>query len=122
MTLFVAFTWATVGCRNSQSPATSGAENAAGDPALKARIQAGKAAYQSMCIQCHGTHPSVSGTIGPALAQIELETLRAKVLEGKYPPGVKPRGKTNAAMPAFPQFKDQIEAIHAYLQTFPYTP
>ena len=85
-------------------------------------VRKGKAAYMSYCSSCHNVNPSLMGALGPPLAEIPLATLESKVLYAKYPDGVQPRIPVKGVMPAMPHLKDEIAALHAFLQTFKYTP
>ncbi|MBC7714303.1 MAG: cytochrome c [Rhizobacter sp.] len=77
----------------------------------------GKGVFMSNCIACHNPNPSLDGSIGPAIAGSSLELITARVLTRGYPPGYKPK-RTSGVMPDFPQLKNDIPAIHAYLATF----
>ena len=76
----------------------------------------GKQVYMANCIACHNPDPTKDGAVGPAVAGSSLELLKARVLEGSYPPGYQPK-RQSKAMSALPQLKDQIEALHAFLNT-----
>lgn len=84
---------------------------------LTALESRGKGVYMSNCITCHNPDPTLAGSIGPAIAGSSLELLTAKVLTRSYPPGYKPKVESDI-MPDFPQLKDDIPGIHAYLATF----
>lgn len=77
----------------------------------------GKGVFMSNCIACHNPDPSLDGSIGPAISESPLELVQARVLTRGYPPGYKPKRNTEV-MPDFPQLKDDIPAIYAYLATF----
>lgn len=77
----------------------------------------GKGVYMSNCIACHHPDPSLVGSIGPAIAGSSLELIEARVLTRSYPPGYKPQRDTEV-MPDFPQLKDDIPGLHAYLNSF----
>ncbi|MBC7427621.1 MAG: cytochrome c [Bacteriovorax sp.] len=84
---------------------------------LSALESRGKGVFMSNCIACHNPNPSLDGSIGPAIAGSSLELLQTRVLTRGYPPGYKPK-RTSGVMPDFPQLKDDIPAIQAYLATF----
>lgn len=94
-------------CQKSNTPSTP----------LTALQSRGKAVYMSNCIACHNPDPSLVGSIGPTVAGSSLELLTARVLTRSYPPGYKPQRETGM-MPDFPQLKDDIPALHAYLAMF----
>lgn len=85
-----------------------------------ADIAKGKRIYLSVCIQCHNKDPNLKGSIGPEIVDAPLEIMTAKVMTGKYPeklpPGFVPKRKTRAMRP-LPQYKNDIPAIHAYVQS-----
>jgi mono/diheme cytochrome c family protein len=75
----------------------------------------GQIIYKSNCTACHNQDPSLDGAVGPAIKGSSLELLEARVLRGTYPEGYKPKRETGA-MQVFPGLKDEIPALHAYLQ------
>lgn len=78
-------------------------------------ITRGKGVYLSNCIACHNPDPKLDGSIGPAVANSSLELITHRLLTRDYPPGYKPKRPDSSVMPDFPQLKDDIPAIHAYL-------
>ncbi len=89
-----------------------------GGPADAAR---GKQVYMTICIACHGPDPSKDGPIGPAIAGSSKELVEARVIYGSsnygksYPAGYTPKRNTRMMTP-FPQVKNDIEHLAAYLQ------
>lgn len=89
-----------------------------GGPADAAR---GKQVYMTICIACHGPDPSKDGPIGPAIAGSSKELVEARVKYGSsdygksYPAGYTPKRNTRMMTP-FPQAKNDIEHLAAYLQ------
>jgi mono/diheme cytochrome c family protein len=81
----------------------------------QALIDRGQAIYKSNCLACHNVDPAVDGVLGPAIKGSSLELLEAKVLRNVYPEGYKPK-RESRAMQVFPGLKDEIPALHAYLQ------
>jgi mono/diheme cytochrome c family protein len=77
----------------------------------------GKGVFVSNCIVCHNPNPTIDGSIGPAIANSSLELITHRVLTRDYPPGYKPK-RNSEAMPDFPQLKDDVPALHAYLNSF----
>jgi mono/diheme cytochrome c family protein len=92
------------------------ADQAAAKP-LSALEQKGKGTYLSICIACHNPDPRLDGSVGPAIAGSSLELVTARVLTRSYPPGYKPK-RSSEMMPDFPQLKDDIPGLHAYLNSF----
>lgn len=88
--------------------------NASPLTALESR---GKGVYLANCITCHNPDPRLDGSIGPAVAFSSLALLEARVLTRSYPPGYIPKRKSEM-MPDFPQLKDDIPGLHAYLNSF----
>lgn len=80
----------------------------------EALAQKGRAVYVSNCLACHNADPALDGSVGPAVKGSSLALIEAKVLTGTYPAGHAPKRATSM-MQKFPQLKDQIPAIHAYL-------
>jgi hypothetical protein len=66
------------------------------------------------CVVCHNADPSKDGTTGPALAGSSEELLKARVLSQGYPPGYKPK-RTTKTMPVYPQVKNRISDLTAFL-------
>ena len=77
----------------------------------------GKGVYISNCIACHNPNPTLDGSIGPAIAGSSLDLLTHRVLTRDYPKGYKPK-RSSGVMPDFPQLKDDLPALHAYLNSF----
>ncbi|MDH4122238.1 MAG: cytochrome c [Deltaproteobacteria bacterium] len=91
----------------SSAPAKSLAP-ALGDP------ERGRQAYLETCRFCHGVNPIEGGTIAPPIGGSSLALIQARVMEGGYPPGYKPKRATRN-MPTFPHLKDDLPHIAAYL-------
>lgn len=79
-------------------------------------VDKGRAVYLSNCIACHNPDPTLNGAIGPNVYGSSIELLEARILHAKYPDGYKPKRET-AQMPAFPELKNEIPAIHAFLNS-----
>ena len=93
--------------------------NGADEPAgLSELAQKGELVYQNVCIACHHGNPALDGSVGPANAGASLALLEAKILRSEYPEGYTPK-RGSAAMPRFEYLKDQIPALHAYLNEVP---
>lgn len=81
----------------------------------------GKQVYMTVCIACHGPDPKMDGPIGPAIAGASRELVEARIIYGNanfeksYPAGYTPKRDTRMMTP-FPQNKNDIEHIAAYLQ------
>ena len=89
------------------------ASSAQQDPRA-ALVQKGRSVYQAQCIACHNSDPRKAGGVGPDVWGSSRELIEARVLRAEYPAGYKPKRETRV-MPAQPQFKNDIDAIHAYL-------
>jgi mono/diheme cytochrome c family protein len=92
-----------------------GCGKTAQDDGLVAR---GRSVYMTNCITCHHTDPARDGNVGPGLKGSSLELLQYRVLQIQYPPGYKPKRPTRL-MPALPHLKDDIPALHAFLNQNP---
>lgn len=83
-------------------------------------VDKGRRIYMSTCIQCHNRDPNLKGSLGPELVGAPLEIMTHKVVTGRYPevlpPGFVPKRKTKA-MRAFPNLKNDIASIHAWIQS-----
>ena len=74
----------------------------------------GEEIFKTICSACHGPDPNKDGPLGPAMAGSPKDLVEARVLRADYPPGYKPKRDTKT-MPPFPQYKDNIDDIVAYL-------
>jgi mono/diheme cytochrome c family protein len=79
-------------------------------------IEKGRRAYQVNCIACHNPNPKIDGVIGPSIAGSSLELLRARIMDAAYPAGYTSKRGTKS-MVALPHLKDEIEALHAFLNS-----
>ncbi len=77
----------------------------------------GRRLYLQYCIACHNGNPKEDGLVGPSNAGSSLELLRSKVLKGEYPQGYTPKRQTHAMIPIPTLKEDEIQAIHAYLNS-----
>ena len=85
------------------------------EPTLSAAAERGRQIYQSQCIACHNPDPAKPGPIGPDLRGASSDVLRAKVVEGTYPPGYTPKRPTKVMQP-MPQLASDIPALAEYLR------
>jgi mono/diheme cytochrome c family protein len=76
----------------------------------------GAKVYAMHCTACHNADPKKAGSIGPAIWGSSAELLEARLVHGTYPPGYKPQRDTKI-MTLLPFLKDQIPALHAFLNT-----
>lgn len=76
-----------------------------------------EAIYKNQCMQCHNANPNKAGSIGPDLVSTPKEAFMLKVVEGRYPEDYTPKRKTKV-MPVFKKYKDDVEALYNYVQTF----
>ena len=82
---------------------------------LSPEAERGRQVYQAQCIACHNSDPAQPGAVGPAVKGPSEELLRAKVLQGAYPPGYTPKRPTKVMQP-MPQLANEIPALAAYLR------
>lgn len=82
----------------------------------KKSISQGKGLYLANCSACHNQNPAVDGTIGPAIQGSNFELLKARIVEGTYPPGYTPKRKSRI-MTKLPLTDVQIRNIEAFLNT-----
>ena len=74
----------------------------------------GQRIYFNVCASCHGGDPSQDGVLGPAIAGSSEELLRARVIDGDYPPGYTPKRNTKQ-MVALPHLEPTLADLTAYL-------
>lgn len=79
-------------------------------------VEAGRSRYQQNCTACHNSNPKLDGAVGPAVYGSSLELLQARVLTATYPAGYTAKRPTHL-MVALPFLKDEIPALHAYLNS-----
>jgi mono/diheme cytochrome c family protein len=77
-------------------------------------VEKGRMVYMTNCVVCHNPNPNLPGSQGPAIAGSSQALLEARVLHLTYPPDYTPQRKTHA-MRAFPQLKNHIGDLHAFL-------
>ena len=116
------FSWSVLGifasgliisaCTKKEPSAPPGAPSAGASAAQL--VERGRKSYQINCIACHNTDPKKDGVLGPAIWGSSLELLRLRLLEAKYPAGYKSK-RDSKSMAALPHLRDEIEALHAYL-------
>jgi len=70
--------------------------------------------YITNCVVCHNPNPNLPGSQGPPIAGSSQALLEARVLHLTYPPGYTPQRKTHA-MRTFPQLKNHIDDLQAFL-------
>ena len=95
----------------SGSSEAAAGSNAADNTKL---IDRGRTVYNTNCIACHNSNPKLAGSLGPDVHGSSLELLQTRVMRAAYPEGYKPK-KPSAAMPAMPYLKNDIPALHAFL-------
>jgi mono/diheme cytochrome c family protein len=77
-------------------------------------VEKGRMVYMTNCVVCHNPNPNLPGSQGPAIAGSSQALLEARVLHLTYPPGYTPQRKTQAMRP-FPQLKNHMGDLHAFL-------
>ncbi|NJM09811.1 MAG: cytochrome c [Bdellovibrionaceae bacterium] len=78
--------------------------------------ESGKRLYATHCTACHNPDPKKEGGLGPAVFGSSLELLERRLVHGDYPPGYKPK-RDSKVMARLPFLKDEIPALHAYLNS-----
>jgi mono/diheme cytochrome c family protein len=84
-------------------------------------VEKGQQIFQLNCTSCHGGDPQKDGPIGPSIAGSALPLIEARVMRAEYPAGYTPK-RTTKTMVALPHLKEDLPAIHAYLNSFPSPP
>jgi len=95
---------------SAPGPAGAPRPSAAGDTVAR-----GREVYLAQCVACHNVDPAKVGPIGPAVQGASPELLTAKVLQGTYPDGYKPK-RDSKVMPARPDQAPTIPDLAAYLR------
>ena len=103
----------TTGCTQKKE-ITPISSSSPGDVQTQALIKRGRTVYQAQCIACHHSDPKKPGALGPDVYGSSKELLTARILHADYPPDYKAKRYTHQ-MQAMPHLKDDIDAIHAYL-------
>ena len=115
--------WLTVSCTaKSENPKSDSVKESAPEPtgAVGAEIdkaqlvKRGTGVYRANCTACHNDNPKLDGSLGPAVAGSSLELLRARLINGDYPTGYKPKRSTHV-MPKLPQLEKELDALTAFL-------
>ena len=89
---------------------------ACGEPApTGALAQRGRQVYLAQCTACHSPDPAQAGPLGPPVKGASRELLEAKILNGTYPPGYRPKRPT-AVMPVQPAVGSEIPALAEFLK------
>jgi mono/diheme cytochrome c family protein len=99
-----------LGCRCGSS---NQAETSSPEAKLIAR---GRAVYAANCAACHASNPKLQGSQGPDVWGSSKELLTARIINGNYPEGYKPK-RESAIMPAMPHVKNDIDGLHAFLNS-----
>ncbi len=95
------------GCEKKSGDTTSGS-------GTRSLVDRGKTVYRTSCIACHNSDPKRAGSLGPEVWGSSKELLVARILNATYPPDYQPKRSTHTMAP-IPHLKDDIDAIHAYL-------
>ena len=85
-------------------------------PELSPLAQRGKQVYQSACTSCHNANPKLAGSLGPDVYGSSRDLIHARILGEPDPKGYTPKRKTKMMGPQT-QFKDEIDALQAYLNS-----
>ncbi len=78
-------------------------------------IARGRAVYMSNCTACHSNDPAKAGNLGPDVAHSSRELLEARLLKAQYPEGYQPKRPNSKAMAPMPYLKNDLNALHAFL-------
>lgn len=86
------------------------------DKAAQTPAEKGRALYAMHCTACHNANPKIDGALGPMVFGSSQELLERRIIHGDYPAGYTPK-RTTKQMTRLPALKDDIPALHAYLNT-----
>jgi mono/diheme cytochrome c family protein len=84
------------------------------DKAPPTPAERGRSVFASHCTACHNMNPKAEGVLGPSVHGSSLELVEARVVRAAYPEGYTPKRNTKVMVP-LPMLKDEIQALHAYL-------
>ena len=115
-TLLASVTYRCTQCQKpKKAPATSTVEQPESPVDIALELtERGRKVYSAQCIACHARNPAQDGSLGPSVLGSSRELLEARIVYGKYPEGYTPKKKTGV-MPVLPHLKNEIDALHAYL-------
>ena len=77
----------------------------------------GKKIYTSKCMSCHSKDPSVSGYLGPDIADSNMPLLIMKTQYKKYPKGYKPK-RITYVMPRITLKDKEPMNLYEYISSF----
>jgi mono/diheme cytochrome c family protein len=90
-------------------------EQKAAAPPAGGDSERGRQVYQAYCTSCHSPDPAQDGPVGPAVKGASRELLDARVVQGTYPPGYRPK-RPSAVMQPLPQLAPEIPNLAAFLR------
>ena len=94
-------------CGKDEAPVPAAAPGA-GDPAR------GRQVWLAQCVACHNVDPAKDGPVGPAVKGSSRELVDARVVQGAYPPGYKPK-RDSKVMPPRPDLAPRVPDLTAFL-------
>ena len=94
-------------CGKDEAPAPA-AGAGAGDP------ERGRQVWLAQCVACHNVDPAKDGPVGPAVKGASRELVDARVVQGAYPPGYKPK-RDSKVMPPRPDLAPSVPDLTAFL-------
>lgn len=82
---------------------------------LSPEAERGRQVYLAQCLTCHGPDPAQDGPVAPAIKGAARELLEARIRDGAYPPGYRPKRPTRV-MPPMPAVVADIGVLAEYLR------
>ena len=95
-------------CGKDETPAPAAGAGSGGDS------ERGRQVWLAQCVACHNVDPAKDGPVGPAVKGASRELLDARVVQGTYPPGYKPK-RDSKVMPPRPDLAPSVPDLTAFL-------
>ncbi len=81
---------------------------------LEQNLQRGRSLSLANCASCHHVNPKMDGSIGPSVFGSSFELLKARLVDGDYPAGYKPK-RESMSMIKMPHLEKEIPFLFEYL-------
>jgi mono/diheme cytochrome c family protein len=85
---------------------------------IEQKLERGRSIYLASCASCHHVNPKKDGSIGPSVFGSSVELLKARLVDGNYPAGYKPK-RESMSMIKMPHLEKEIPFLFEYLNNEP---